>query len=104
MPDTQRFILTGHVVVDAGCLWLEVAGGGRWDLGFAPLHAYVGRRVLLSGRRSGFDGLEVAWICCDGEGLRFFPASFSERMLGALVVVATVLMIVGGVLAFAGGV
>ena len=57
--------LTGLLVIDARGHALDVDGGGRWLLDLRDERTgvkFAGRRVAVSGRRAGFDLLEVETI------------------------------------------
>ena len=65
MPRGSEHCLTGLLVPDPHGFALEVDGGGRWRLDVADYTAasrLLNRRVTLTGRRCGFDQLEVDTI------------------------------------------
>ena len=62
MPLGTAHSVTGLLVTDGHGFALDVDGGGRWRLDVRDDRAaarLAGRRVTLTGRRAGFDLLEV---------------------------------------------
>lgn len=65
MPRGSQHALTGLLLVDDHGFALDVDGGGRWRLEVRDDRAAarsLGRRVAVTGRRGGFDLLEVATL------------------------------------------
>jgi len=62
MPRGSEHRLTGILLATAAGFALEVDGGGRWRLDVRDhrvAQGLLGRRVVVNGRRGGFDLLDV---------------------------------------------
>ena len=62
MPRGTAHHVTGLLVTEGSGFAIDVDGGGRWRLDLRDDRAaarLAGRRVTVSGRRAGFDLLEV---------------------------------------------
>lgn len=65
MPRGTAHLVNGLLIVEGDGFALDVDGGGRWRLDVSDNRAatrMAGRRVTVSGRRSGFDLLDVETI------------------------------------------
>ncbi len=65
MPRGSQHAVTGLLVADNHGFALDVDGGGRWRLDVRDdreAARSLGRRVTVTGRRGGFDLLEVATL------------------------------------------
>ncbi len=65
MPRGTAHCVTGLLVADGHAFALDVDGGGRWRLDVRDHRAatrLADRRVTVSGRRGGFDLLDVDTI------------------------------------------